>query len=149
MKIKLDFITNSSSEAFCVYGVDIELTDLVENSKLIKYLYLVLIAYWREVSDYCNDRLLEFDFPVTKERFVEEYESYLFQTIRYYAVINHFLWEMYGEEPAAVYIAIGRSPWSMCKTQTLGEFQCDVRDDLKDIGFGDYHPRAVEEVVRY
>jgi hypothetical protein len=125
MKIKLDFVTNSSSTSFCAWGTCIEIKDIPD--KLRKDLY--------------NKHLARENDNITYEQFINSLDvleelQYIFRDSGFYCLVDREDWILY----------FGRDPEDMKDNMTLGEFKKPIVDKLKELGLDTYVYFICEEI---
>lgn len=113
MKIKNDFITNSSSVSFCVWGVCLDFCDITED--ITKKLYVYVEAKGNFES-YTKNKNSQYD------------------DIREFCRNNDFDFTARGDMFCISYVIFGKSPSKMRGDQTLDEFKSEIREKLKIIG---------------
>jgi len=114
MFVKVSFITNSSTEVFCAYGMVIADEKIFENSEIMKFIYLYSIAFrvriegegylikFKGFSEFCKDYELS-------EMALHNYCN----TLGFDCIVSGGMSSVF----------IGRSPWNMREDETFGEFK--------------------------
>jgi hypothetical protein len=119
MKLKSDFVTNSSSTSFCLLGVS-----LTEE-------YIQEILGDKMYESYISRCKGENNTPVSKRRFLDCY--YFTDEIREYISEYHYDLKVYiGEETG--HWDIGKSPFLIEDDQTYLNFKECVVDQLEELG---------------
>jgi len=116
MKIKIDFVTNSSSVSFCMWGLLTSIHELPDDVMKNIYSY-----YWNNTND---DKRLTYDEFKTKGAVIHYFEEMCYQN-----GIEYFTPPYYG-----VYY-LGRELSAMKNDETLQEFKKSTDDVLKSLGF--------------
>jgi hypothetical protein len=132
MRIKLDFVTNSSSSSFIVWGVSIDKNNLQNYDILTDKIYNEYLLRLRAGEDEI----------LTKQEFFEQDDIY--EVFKY---LNIVLLK-YGLSYAAPYdyevIYIGIDPFEIEDHETGLEFKERVEKALKAVGIKE-KPRRIEE----
>ncbi len=118
MKIKTDFVTNSSSVSFIVWGVSYDMGIIIE-----------LIG--DKVYNYFINESEKNKEIISKEEFFKNsdmFRDYLMSFIEQANLENSF--EQYDYD----YINIGRSPFKMKPCQTLINFKEEIQKDFENLG---------------
>lgn len=113
MKIKNDFITNSSSVSFCVWGIYLDFLEITE--EIARKLH----EYFKHIRDF--------------ELYKNTKES-LFEDLRIFCNENDLDHISRGNMFQTSYLICGISPEKMRGNQTLNEFKNEIREKLKIIG---------------
>lgn len=116
MKVKLGFITNSSSCSYSVWGVIITRDNITEDMKQ---------KAWEEYDrDYNSKR----SKPITREYFMEDYDcfSYIMEKV------EEVLETIYTDEGEKI---VGFSPDCMRDDETLKDFKIRIVDEINGLGF--------------
>jgi len=118
MKVKRDFVTNSSSTSFCAWGVTLERNDLMENEDLIRKLY-------------------EFEKP---EQTYNEYKLAVDEEDAIYDVLDAYLSSKklsVTTDNDSENIYIGITPQDMPDDMTVGDIKKSVNDVLAELGIAE------------
>jgi len=118
MRIKQDFVTNSSTTSFVVWGKMLDQRDLQKNEKLVK------TAYDRFVEKGYNRNNLTFEEFKENERFHD-----LFDQLSYLTKLDTSM------GPCGDDFWIGGVVDGIKLDQTLREYQQEIVDELNRLGF--------------
>ncbi len=116
MKIKLGFVTNSSSCAYCLWGVEISEEDITDEIKRL---------LWEEF--YSEEKTPTWRKPKTYEEYVEK-DDYLGDVLEYFEDKINVTTTDDGE-------IFGLEPDSMEDNEKLIEFKQRIVDRLNKLGF--------------
>lgn len=161
MKIKLGFVTNSSSTSFCAWGMEFNLRDADDNGIIPDYLpdevlrrsyqyyldnnkdggmYYERRSY-RDINRIGNEVTYNF-FRRKIREFEYEFTEYV---VRYLA--THGLEAIFSSECELVYV--GKSPFDMREDETLKEYKESTKSAFTEAGFnkdGIYLSSICEEI---
>jgi hypothetical protein len=147
MKIKTDFVTNSSSTSFCVWGIQIDMLD--DEYKDKNYLpekllrksynyYLEKIRNNKSINPFMrtieesNKDAISFEEFCTKINEVDyTYTDYVVSYLNSLDIDSMFSYENGG------FVYIGRSPFNIKDDETSGSFKEILKLDLINVGFED------------
>lgn len=121
MKVKKDFITNSSSVSYTLWGLILDEKEIMSNEKFMKRLY--------ESSE--SDEMFKQDFPNFESFRNNIHPSDIMECL--YSLACDIKFEC-ASEPYSREIIFGKSITSMFLNQTYGEFINEVEKKLKEIG---------------
>lgn len=113
MKVKNDFITNSSSVSFCVWGTSLDFCDITTDIAEKLYAY---VGCTHDFELYFKNKNSQYD------------------DIREFCRNNDFDFTARGNMFCISYVIIGKSPEKMRGNQTLDEFKNEIKEKLKIIG---------------
>lgn len=119
MKIKKDFITNSSSTSFVAYGITKEFDDFRKNNVLLKELYKL---YKEDHEDVSFEEFKDLDNYILYEYF----DSYMYK--------REFILS-YASQYESDVVYIDGSFDKMKDDETLREFKQKILEELNKIGF--------------
>ncbi len=125
MKIKTDFVTNSSSVSFVGWGICLDESDLIQNEVIMKKCF----------ENYKHDYKDDITFEEFKEMHVSEILDYL-PTKRLTSM--YFYDEFY----------IAGNPNQIRDNETLGEYKIEIINELKNLGFDFNGIRYIQESWR-
>ena len=124
MKKKLDYVTNSSSTSFCVWGQNFDESFENLSDKAKKSIY---DQYVRDAEKYNNGNYVSF------EKYIEDPYNYDWKETLLYLFEEKGLICSYG--PDSDYgLMVGKHPEKMSEDMTLREFKDSVRKIFEDIG---------------
>lgn len=119
MKLKFNFVTNSSTSCFIAFGIETEIEDIIDNHR-------------DAIFDYYIKQCSKLGFtPDSKEELFsggsEEWES-----------IRDWIDTVHLDSAIMVnssWIMIGKSPFKMKEDQTIREFKFEIAESFKELGF--------------
>lgn len=117
MKIKRDFITNSSSTSFCCWGIEIEDYEFRENEKFLKKLYDNYVKV-------CKKLVI---------RIAYSYEE--FKELKTWEIMENLGSMILNYDEDGEYVRIGGKCSNMDDKETLGEYKEKICRELNSYGF--------------
>jgi len=136
MKIRCDFVTNSSSTSFVAWGIELDVSDLKKKKKLLNRIwnkYASSHVFPEVFLEYKTVEELLGDMPLFTEVFTTLLEE---ETDLAYA--NDI-------EIGAFFL--GKSPFEMDEHQTLAEFKAEIRNSLRKIDIKNPQIGEIQEDV--
>lgn len=147
MKVKLGFVTNSSSTSFCVWGMEFKLEDCEDESQcdylpeeVLRRSYQYYLdnnksggVYYEDYysrKNAINPKEVTYDFFRTK---VREFDYGFTDYVMDYLGKNYGLDVIFSGECELV--LIGKSPFSMGENETLKEYKESIKSSLIEAGF--------------
>ena len=125
MKVKADFVTNSSTTSFVAWGISVEFSELRENSVLLQLMYLKYTDYMKQKG---KDAL-------SMDDWMQEIDS----DMEFYSWFEYLL-SVTGSKlescrmPDDYSMGVGISPFNMNDNETFADFKNRVSLELH--GFG-------------
>ena len=129
MRIKNDFVTNSSTSSFIVWGISTDFHELEKNKKIADAIY----------DKYLNNATGEIE---TREEFFDNIDKYDFLDVIQDLVGKYNLEATMPPYDDVVYIGI--CPFSIGDNETGLEFKMRVKNALEELGFNE-EPGRIEE----
>lgn len=118
MKIKLSFITNSSSCAYCLWGIELSDSDLNEETKK---------TIWQKYNKSCEERPSAWRKPMSYEEFLEK-EDFI-------CYIRDEMDDLIDNTSTDDGLVFGLGPECMEDSEKLIEFKQRIIDKLNKLGF--------------
>jgi len=115
MKVKLGFVTNSSSCAYCLWGVVITRDNITEEMKQ---------KAWEEYDRGYNSTRSK---PITREYFMEDYDCFNYIMEK----LEDVLEIIYTDDGEKI---VGMSPDKMKDNETLKDFKIRIVDEINKTG---------------
>jgi hypothetical protein len=135
MKLKNDFVTNSSTTSFVGWGIHVESDEILKNEKILKLAY---DEYGKEAS-----KNLSF------EEWKEDFSQVLLAIVETgYELFKEDLDFSCGSDYYSETLMIAGSPNKMKDSQTLGEYKEEIKKKLNDLGFEVTKLEYIEEAWR-
>ncbi len=119
MKVKLNFVTNSSTSCFVAFGIETEIEDI-----LGKHGDAIFDYYMK----HCSERGYA---PDSKEEFFNG-RSGVWESIHDWVGTVHLDCAIMVDSS---WIMIGKSPFKMKEDQTIREFKFEVAESFRELGF--------------
>jgi len=125
VRIKFDFVTNSSTTSFVIWGVSLEQRELLENIKLME------IVFRQYENKGYNKKGLTFD------EFVEEYKEGESSFYDFRDLVESLIYPLglaLSGGPDGDYFWVGGDVEKQKDEQTLGDYKTEIINKLKQIG---------------
>lgn len=129
MRVKFDFVTNSSTTSFVGWGITLEKSDILNNKKLLS-----------KAFDQDSYKKPEISFEEWKDN-IDNYE--LLDSALHGTILSH----SYGGEYSDNYWIAGH-PNDMKDDQTLGDYKKEIKEKLEELGFKVDKLEYIEEAWR-
>jgi hypothetical protein len=135
MKMKSDFVTNSSSCSFVAWGITMYMSDIKE--KYGARIFSILKEQEQKAKDAKAKERGAFMIVATApdvDKLKEEYKEFMEGDTRYDEIEDAFVGLELESLPDEDDVMIGVSPFSMKDDQTLAQFKQEICDKFKYVG---------------
>ena len=129
MKLKTDFVTNSSSTSFIVWGVILEEEEIIENCSDIIFKYMKKSKYHKDLTRE------EFNDMMDEDDIIDEFIN----------VCENVKLDCSATEYDSS-IMIGKSPFEMKDDETLYEFKTNIIKSLQKINITNITKQSLDEI---